>query len=390
MTPVLPYWRLSAFYLFYFASTGAFVPYWSLYLKDWGFSAVHIGELMAITMATKIIAPNVWGWLSDHLGLRMPIIRGAVLVAVLAFGGVLFVQGYWGMALVLAVFSFFWHAALPQFEVITLRHLGGDTHRYSHIRLWGSIGFIVSVSALAPLFDHQGIGLLPWVMLLLLGLIGFTTLRVSERRVEAHLQPAASLWAVVRTPSVMALLLACLLLQGSHGPYYTFFSIYLEDHGYSRTLVGSLWALGVIAEVVIFLLIHRWLPRYGAAFLLLGATAVTTVRWVLLALFVDVLPVVLLAQLMHAASYGVYHAAAIELIHQLFPGRLQGRGQALYSSMSFGVGGALGSLASGYVWEQAGPAWTFGFGALVAGASVAVAWVLLREREGRPPRVILN
>jgi PPP family 3-phenylpropionic acid transporter len=162
-------------------------------------------------------------------------------------------------------------------------------------------------------------------------------------------------------------------MQASHGPYYTFFSIYLEDHGYARSVVGSLWALGVIAEVLVFTQMHRLLPRFGASRLLLFAIVVTTLRWVLIALFVDVVPVLLVAQLMHAASYGLYHAAAISLIHRLFPGRLQGRGQALYSSLSFGVGGALGSLASGYVWEGQGGAATYLLAAMLAGLGILAA-----------------
>lgn len=370
------YVRLSGFYLFYFAVLGALVPYWSLYLKAQGFGAAQIGELTAILMATKLIAPNVWGWIADHTGRRIAIIRLASLLATISFAGTLLDNSYVWLALVMAAFSFFWNAALPQFEAITLSHLGDDTHRYSSIRLWGSIGFIISVAGLGVLLEHYGVARLPQILVLLFALIWLASLAVPEcgaaRADHAH----ESLRQVLRRPDVVGLLLVCFLMQASHGPYYTFFTLYLEDHGYSRSHIGQLWALGVVAEIGVFVVMHRWLPRFGARRLLLASLALTTLRWLLIAGFADSLVVILLAQTLHAASFGVYHAVAIHLVHQLFVGRNQGRGQALYSSLSFGAGGAVGSLVAGYAWTGVGAQWTYVF---AAGAS-ALAFVLAVRR----------
>jgi PPP family 3-phenylpropionic acid transporter len=161
---------------------------------------------------------------------------------------------------------------------------------------------------------------------------------------------------VLGRPIVLSLLSVCFLMQASHGPYYAFFTLYLEDNGYSRAVIGQLWALGVVAEIVVFLLLPRWLPRYGARCLLLVATALTTLRWLLTAGFAANVPVIIFAQTLHAASFGLYHAVAIYLVHTLFTGIHQGRGQALYSSISFGAGGAVGSLVSGYLWMDISPA----------------------------------
>ena len=95
------YWRLSGFYLFYFASLGALVPFWSLYLKSLDFSMTQIGQLIAILMATKIVAPNLWGWIADHTGHRMQIVRIASLLATVAFAGVFLGSSFWWLALVL-------------------------------------------------------------------------------------------------------------------------------------------------------------------------------------------------------------------------------------------------------------------------------------------------
>ncbi len=374
-----PYWKLSGFYFFYFASIGAFVPYWGLYLRDQGFNPAQIGELMAIIMATKIIAPNVWGWLADTTGRRTWVIRVAALLALVCFSGVTLYSGYWWMAVMMALFSFFWNAALPQFEALTMNRLGSRTNRYARIRLWGSIGFIASVALLGPLFERVEVSVLPWIVLVLLAVMWLTTLVVSDGPPGVQARSGSSLLATLRRPEVLALILACFLMQASHGPYYAFFTIYLEDNGYSRTMAGQLWALGVLAEVGVFLMMHRWLPRFGAWPLLMVAIGVTAVRWWLLASLPQLLPVMLLTQVMHAASYGLYHAAAISLIHEFFPGRLQGRGQALYSSLSFGLGGALGSLASGYVWDGIGPHWVYIMASGLAALGFMVAWLGARQ-----------
>lgn len=349
------YWRLSGFYLFYFASLGGLIPFWSLYLKSLDFSVTEIGQLIAILMATKIVAPNVWGWIADHIGHRMQIVRIASLLAAVAFAGVFLGSNFWWLALVMIAFSFFWNASLPQFEATTMSHLGTETHRYSGIRLWGSIGFIVTVAGLGPLLGRFGTGLLPPVLFSLFTLIWLSSLTVPESAAGHLAIDQVPLRQVLRRPVVLSMLAVCFLVQASHGPYYAFFSLYLEDYGYSTTVIGQLWALGVIAEIGVFLLMPRLLPRHGPRRLLLYAVGLTALRWLLTAGFADNLLLITLSQTLHAASFGLHHAVMIYLFHILFTGVHQGRGQGLYSSISFGAGGALGSLVSGYLWHGIGP-----------------------------------
>ncbi|MDH3561134.1 MAG: MFS transporter [Gammaproteobacteria bacterium] len=368
------YWRLSGFYLFYFASLGTLVPYWSLYLKSLGFSLTEIGELVAILMATKIVAPYVWGWIADHTGQRMVIVRIASLLAAIAFAGVFAVTSYWWLAAVMVVFSFFWNASLPQFEATTMNHLGNDTWRYSSIRLWGSVGFIITAAGLGPLLDSYGAGVLPAIVIGLFIAIWLSSLVVPESAAGHLPLDQEPLRKVLGRPLVVALLSVCFLMQASHGPYYAFFTLYLEDFGYSRSLIGQLWGLGVIAEIGVFLMMPRLLPRFGARRLLLAAVGLTTLRWLLIAVFAAYVPVILFAQTLHAASFGLYHAVAIYMIHTQFTGVHQGRGQALYSSLSFGAGGAAGSLVSGYLWTGINPEAMFLLAAVTSLCALAVVY----------------
>ncbi|MCP4126864.1 MAG: MFS transporter [Gammaproteobacteria bacterium] len=370
----MPYWRLSSFYLFYFAALGVLAPYWSLYLKDLGYNAVAIGELMAIPMATKLLAPYVWGWLGDHLGHRMSIVRlGSMLTAVI-FTSVFWVSGFWELALIMVLFSFFWNAVLPQFEAVTFDYLGEDVSRYARVRVWGSIGFVLTVLVLGVAVDAKGPRVILPVMLVIYAAIWISSTVIKDGKRQPHRIEQPPILDILRMPAVMAFFLVCFLLQAGHGPYYAFYSIYMESVGYSKTVIGQFWALGVIAEVIVFIFMHRLLKIFGARQVLMVSLGLAVVRWVLIGQFPHSMGIILFAQVLHAATFGTFHAAAIHLVHHYFTGSHQGRGQALYSSLSFGAGGALGTMASGFLWESAGPGVAFGISAVLSLLALVIAW----------------
>lgn len=376
----MPYWRLSTFYLFYFAALGALVPYWGLYLKSLGFGAVEIGSLTAILMATKMVAPYLWGWLGDHLGHRMMIVRAASLVSVLAFAMMFWVDGFWPIALVMTLFSFFWNASLPQFEVVTLNYLGTQVRRYALLRVWGSVGFILTVLLLGWLVDREGPAIVLSVVFMIYLGIWLSSLTVRDPAPESHLHDQPPILKVLLQPSVLAFFVAVFLMQLSHGPYYAFYTIYMTEHGYSKTLIGGLWALGVAAEVLVFMVMHHLLERFGARRVLVASLAIAALRWVLIGLFPVELGIMLVAQLMHAATFGTFHASSIHLAAHYFHGRHKGRGQALYSSLSFGAGGALGSLLAGHAWDSLGPLLTYAIAGGAALLGSLVAWRLIDQK----------
>ncbi|MBN4073859.1 MFS transporter, partial [bacterium AH-315-E07] len=368
----VPYWRLSSFYFFFFAVLGSFVPYWSLYLKELGFSAAEIGELLAIFMLMKVVSPNLWGWVADHSGRRIQLTRWLAVFATLGFCTVFIGDSYAAIVVCMMLFSLFWHAITPQFEATTLNHLGADVHRYSHIRLWGSVGFIVAVVALGPVLEKNGASWLLPVMVVLLMLTAIVGFLVPSDKGHHLPSPSHGIFKILKRPEVIGLLLASFLMQLSHGPYYTFYSIYLQTADYSRGFIGVLWGLGVLAEVALFIVVHRIFNGFSLRFLMLASLLLTSVRWILIAYFVDQVAVLIVAQLLHAASFGLYHAVAMQLIHHHFVGKHQVRGQSLYSSVSFGVGGASGSYVGGELWDSHGAAVVFSLAALAA----ALAFVI--------------
>jgi PPP family 3-phenylpropionic acid transporter len=369
----LPYWRLSGFYFCYFALLGTWVPYWSLYLKSLDYASHEIGIITGLVMATKVVAPSLWGWLADNFGYRSRIIRIGAFLATLMFSGVYLRSDFYWLAIVVVSYSFFWNAVLAQFDVLTLSHLTGQYGRYSLIRVWGSVGFIAAVIAVGWWLDHHPIIELLYIISTLLTGIWLVSLLVAEKNAGQVRDPKRkALGWILRQPAVVAFFTASFFLQLSHGPYYTFFSIYLETHDYSRSAIGGLWSLGVIAEVILFLFMHRLLARFSLRGIILWSLALSALRWLLIAYFVESLPILIVAQCLHAASFGSYHAASIEFIRHWFPGH-QGQGMALSSGLSFGLGGAVGAVLSGWAWDN-GARLCFAVAALMAACAFVVAY----------------
>lgn len=373
------HWRIAGFYFFYYAFVGMFSPYWSLYLKSIHFDVIEIGILMSIQPVMRMIAPSIWGWLADRSGKRLLVVQVAAALSALFYLGVFVTTSFWGSFLVLALMSFFWSASMPLVEATTLSYLGKNTERYGRIRSWGSIGFILTVVGLGFAFDYIAIAWLLWAGLVCeLGILAFAR-QLPGTEVLAHHTDHQPIRQIVLQPRVLALFGACFLMSVAHGPYYTFYSIYLVEHGYSKSAVGGLWALGVICEIGVFFLMPALARRFGFTRILLVSFGAAVLRFLLIGWAVDWVVLLLLAQMLHALTFGAYHASALGLVHQFFQGRHQSRGQALYGSVSYGAGGMLGGLASGPIWQHWGASVLYSCSAGAALLGLALMWWKLRN-----------
>jgi len=360
------HWRIAGFYFFYYAFVGMFSPYWSLYLQSIHFTPIEIAILMSIQPVMRMVAPNVWGWLADHTGQRLLVVQVAATLSAVFYFGVFLTTSFWGLFLVLTLMGFFWSASMPLVEATTLSYLGKNTAHYGRIRSWGSIGFIVAVVGLGYAFDYIAIVWLLWAGLVCeIGILIFAR-QIPKTEVLAHHTDHQPIRQIVMQPKVLALLGACFLMSVAHGPYYTFFSIYLVEHGYTKTAVGALWALGVICEIGVFFLMPALVKRFGFTRILLISFSAAVLRFMLIGWTVDVVGLLLFAQVLHALTFGAYHAASVGLVHEYFKGRHQSKGQALFGSFTYGAGGVLGGLASGPIWQHWGANALYSFSAAMA------------------------
>jgi len=366
VTPIL-FWQLARFYFVYYFFVGLFTPYWGLYLQSLQFDALQIGILLSLFQFSRIFAPNFWGWLADHTEERAEWIRFTAFVGVIGFCGIFWANTFASMLLIMMAMSIFTSSTLPLAESLTLAHLAahkGDSS-YSRIRLWGSIGFICAAFFLGFIIDQLSINSVVWALLITQAAIFISSTSIPEKKIKPEDTIRRPIISVIKNPQVMFLLVGCALMVSSHGLLYNFYSIFLKSNNYSNFMIGSLWSIGVICEIFIFLLMPKILKAINVRQVILISLAFAVIRFYLIGAYVDHLIILIFAQILHAATFGSFHVASIHIVEHFFNKDHHARGQSLYNSITYGVGGAIGGLGGGYMIESFGAEMTFSLSALL-------------------------
>ncbi|MEB6564650.1 MFS transporter [Acinetobacter towneri] len=375
--------RLGGFYFFYYAIVGTFLPFWSLYLEDQGFNYQEIGVLSSIAILTRFFAPFIWGWIADKSGKRMLLVRIATWMESFIWLLIFIVpNSFQSIALLMLIFSFFQNAILAQFEGVTLFWLGDKrAELYGKVRKWGSVGFIVGVFGIGAILEIIPISMLPMLLLsisLLAFLWSFSIREPSAAPTsQKQLEP---LMPILKRPVVYSFFMIELVLLFSHAPFYSFYSNFLHQAGFSTTQIGLLWSVGVIAEIIMFAYATWFLQLWSWRVLVAFCLGVTALRWVMVGLFPSAFIVQFLAQSIHAFSFGLFHIIAMRVIFQNFSAGQQGRGQALYSTM-WGLGVALGSILAGHYWDLLSGEMIFIFAGLSTLIGLVFIWGLPKQVE---------
>ncbi len=385
MTPSVR-WAFGSFFFLYFAYVGLVSPYASLFFLDRGFSVIEIAVLMSMLQITRIVGPFSWGWLSDYLSDRIRIIRFCACLAAVTFLCIFFLHSYIAFFIWMFVLHTILSSLMPLGESATVHALFKDNSfdkRYGRLRLWGSIGFIAMVLFAGELFQRKGIELYPIVGAVILIFLALNTFRLHEPKMERRKMVKGELLIVLFNPDVRWFLLSGFFMIFAHAALYVFYSLYLADLGYDKFQIGLFWALGVGAEVIFFYFQSKVLSRLDAEVVLQIAFGIGVFRFILIAFF-PMTWVLILAQLMHAGTFGAHHSAATKLLQRWFTGPLQARGQALMATVSYGLGGTLGGLVAGWLWEATQPRNVFVMAALACGlAGMAIGKLRPRHYPAR-------
>ncbi len=380
MTTQVPSARLGSLYGLYFAVVALSIGWFGPYFQSLGFSASEIGIAIGVLTGSKIIAPYLWGTLGDFLPNRLRVVQIGIVGSTFAAGLLLLDVDFLGLCLVLALFGVFWNAIIAQFDTLTLEYLGDDHHLYSSIRVWGSIGFIAMMLASGWLFSDVEYGILPWLIITgLLVSVAISMTLPAHGRANSADNTDEGIRSRLTNTSVLIFFVVASLNQLTHGPLNVFFTLYVQDHGYTAFQAGQLWALGVLAEVILFFVLPRFIRTLDLRVLLTISLALGSMRWILIGAYPDVVWLVIVLQLLHAFTFGAIHSVSIEFIRRWFPGKLSGRGMALYSGCVFGIGGSLGATLSGLAWESFGGSTTFLCAGLITGCTACIAWFSLRN-----------
>ena len=373
----------------YFAYSGLFLTYAPLWYQSLGYSTLAIGLLSSVQSATRVASPYAWGWIADQTGRRERVLQVAVGLSLVCACGFLVAPDYaWTLVVTAALFVS--TAGVIPISEAALAHLvsrGGslDAGRYGRVRVWGSFGFILAVSTCGFVLQAVGVGRFPLLLIGLLMLLFVAAMRLPVLPEALHSEAdIGRALAVLKRPAVAWFFAGVFFTVLAHTSLYAFFSLYLDALGYSRSAVGLIWAVSVLVEIVWFWFQGGWAARLSMQGWLIVAGLLSALRFGLVAAYGAVPVVLVLSQALHAVTFAAQHTACIAVINRNFPGRLRGRGQALYTVLGYGIPGVIGGVAGGALIQALGYAAVF-WAASACGVIAALccwrAWVLERSVE---------
>jgi PPP family 3-phenylpropionic acid transporter len=367
--------RLGAYYFAYFGYIGVFVPYFALWLAGQGYDARQIALVLAMPQIARIFAPAAWGWIADHTGWQRGIVIFSAFTILGGFAAMYVLRGVSELAALMLVMSVLTAGSMPLVESAALAATRARPGSYGPVRLWGSIGFILTVLGAGAWLDRHDVATVLDIVTMLAAVVCVAAFGIPQREPHADTARDARIAPLLARADVLAFFGACMCNAVAHGALYAFLSIHLETAGYSKAAIGALWTLGTAAEIAVFVFLPQLMRRYSLRALLIASFACIALRFLLIGWAVDVLALLIFAILLHAATFGVFHGASLAAVHRIFSGRIEARGQALYASLTYGVGGAAGTLMAGWTWESLGPGPSFTVSAVagVVGA-LLVAW----------------
>lgn len=378
---------IAAFYFFYYGFLGVFSPYWGPYLRALDVPMAMIGIVTSLPLINRMYAPAIWGWCVDHTGRHGFWMKLAGVGCLAGFTILLFTHSFNWMFAAVLVSTFFWSAAQPQVDATAMSLLKGNSGGFSRLRVWGSLGFVAVTMIVGYLVDLLGVQILPYAgVLVLIGMAAITWRIPKPETVKVGGGRASGVIAILRRKEVWSLLLGSLLLGVAQGMLLSFYSIHLGEHGIVKSTMAWLWSLAVLAEATLYWFMTHISSRFSMRALYLFSAFAGGVRYLMIAWGADWISVLVIAQLFYALSFGIQNTMAVAYIHRFFGEAHRTTGQALYIVFTYGIGGSVGSVLTGILWDYFGGGWSFSVAALASFIALLISWRTLPLEAGRQGR----
>ncbi|MGX1199249.1 MFS transporter [Parvibaculum sp. MBR-TMA-1.3b-4.2] len=348
--------RLSIFYGSLCLFSGVQLPFFPVWLKSVGLGSSEISIIIAGNMLLRIAAGPVFAYTADRLDDRRRVVVALAWSSVAAGSLLLLVNGFWAILAVSIVLMSCWPSITPLIETIAMKATREGRIDYGRVRIWCSITFIVASTGTGWLVGWFSASIIVFCMLagLLTTLAGTFLLAREVPQPKKRKRKGGQLIAtlqIARHPVFMLGLATGGLIQSSHAVYYAFGSINWQRLGYSDGLIGILWGIGVVAEILLFTQSGRVLRVVGAPRLLMLAAGAAVIRWTLLA-FNPPFWLVIFCQALHGLSFGAAHLGALHFVAQSSPPSLASTAQSLYASISAGIMMGAMTLAAGPLYDR--------------------------------------
>ncbi|MDG1707758.1 MAG: 3-phenylpropionate MFS transporter [Emcibacteraceae bacterium] len=346
--------RLSANYTSMYIFLGVMTPFWGMWLRSKGLSASEIGILIAIPYILKIfIAPFISQLADkrDEYWRPLVICVGAGLFFTTCY---FWADDFWSLLIVTVLINLTMPAVVPLLETITVSQSDKNKLDYGRIRSFGSASFIVAAIIVGWLLKSQNVDNVLWYVIASLVLLFITVLlmpRGNKKRKEIKVDQESPIKKLLSNGEFVWFLIVVGLLQVSHGVFYSMGSIYWKEMGLGEDIIGLLWAIGVIAEILFFVFCGPWISKYPIALTFAVIGLMGTLRWTVLALTIS-LPILFVTQLLHGLTFGASHLIAIQYISKNVKSQFAGTAQSLYSSLPLGLGMGLSTYVGGIIYEK--------------------------------------
>ena len=311
------------------AITTAFLPLW---MTDRGIDPGRVGTVLGAASLVRLLAVPAWGAAADRVGRRRPMLLLAAAGSAAAVACFPLAHGLWPLLGLVTLQGVSAAALTPLADTLTLALAAAGRLAYGRTRAWGSASYMLATAAAGPVLGWAGSWLVPALVAGGYGVAALVAPALPEpERIARHKRSAAGLW---RSPALRVTIAASALIQGSHAAYYGFAAIHWRAAGLSDAVIGLLIAEGIVMEVVLFVWGGRWVARLGPARLTALAASACVVRWTVLAV-TTALPLLVLVQVLHAATFAMQHLSSMTVLGRAIPPSRAAGAQALHSALGF-------------------------------------------------------
>lgn len=333
---------LSIFYFFYFAIVGVYIIFIPKVLAMTGYSASDIGIIFAASPLVRFILP--FAFMKGLKINRMMFNISLVILLVSAVSFYFSLDNFYILLLSNIGMGIGMSVILPYIEVISLSIMGKE--KYGKIRLFGSVGFVLVALVLVKYLTSANIALLYLLSATIMtSIFAFIIVSYSHARKKKEDENHVNDISLLRD---WKLWLGLTLMQVSFGSFYNFFTIYETDFGVSLDVTIYLWTFGVFMEIIMLFFQGRLLKN-NLLLILQITTFASAVRWFLVYLYPENIPILYFTQSLHALSFALFHSAAISYLYHTYKHRALA--QQFFSGITYGMGGFTGALIAGYVYE---------------------------------------
>lgn len=356
---------LASQYFLYFGVMGIFLPYFNLYCYKLGFTGFQIGVLSASRSVVMVLSPLLLSALADRFHARKQIYLSCHFLSAAVWCFYFFTSDFRTMLLITICYTAFYSPIISFLEAFTIDILGSMKKSYGSIRVWGTVAFIVTVFLLGKILDMYPIRIILPLILTGSAVHAFFAIKIPDIKQKNDKPFIREAGALLKKRQVILFLSSAFLMLVSHGAYYGFFSIHLENIGYGRTFIGAAWAVASFAEILVMINSDRIFKRFSIENVIVFSFIAAVARWLALSA-VKSPALILLSQTLHAVTYGAFHVSSILYIDSMTSDETKTLGQSLNNAVTYGLGLMVGFFASGLIYEKAGAAALFAASGIIA------------------------